>query len=154
MADLAFTRDLVYNLRQYHDILAYVAPNEHGDGVPLSVADAARELGVNEATLYRWVHAGLVPVINPGVDGAPLRVNMTDALRVRFRPQPPEGFVPVQIAIQRLGVSRQTIWSRVRAGTLASCHVTHGSKRGLYVEMADEEDTLPLFETPAAELQV
>ena len=111
-----------------------------------------RELAVNEATLYRWIHAGLVPVINPGVDGAPLRVSMTDALRARFRAQPPEGFVPVQVAMQRLGVSRQTIWNRVRAGALASCHVTHGSKRGLYVEIADDE-TLPLFELPSAQLQ-
>ena len=77
---------------------------------------------------------------------------MTDALRARFRAQPPEGFVPVQVAMQRLGVSRQTIWNRVRAGALASCHVTHGSQRGLYVEIADEE-TLPLFEPPSAELQ-
>ena len=136
---LPFTRDLVYNLRHRHDIPAYVAPSEQGDGVALSVADAARELVVNEATLYRWVHAGLVPVINPGVDGAPLRVSMTDALRARFRAQPPEGFVPVQVAMQRLGVSRQTIWNRARAGALASCHVTHGSKRGLYVEIADEK---------------
>ena len=103
---LPFTRDLVYDLRRRHDIPAYVAPDEQGDGVALSVADVARELGVNEATLYRWIHAGLVPVINPGVDGAPLRVNMTDALRARFRAHPPEGLVPVQIAIQRLGVSR------------------------------------------------
>ena len=93
-----------------------------------------------------------MPVINPGVDRAPLRVKMTDALRARLRAQAPEGFVPVQIAIQRLGVSRQTIWSRVRAGDLASCHVTHGSKRGLHVEIADE-DTLPLFEPPCTELQ-
>ena len=149
---LPFTRDLVYNLRHRHDIPAYVAPSEQGDGVALSVADAARELVVNEATLYRWVHAGLVPVINPGVDGAPLRVSMTDALRARFRAQPPEGFVPVQVAMQRLGVSRQTIWNRARAGALASCHVTHGSKRGLYVEIADDE-TLPLFDPPSAELQ-
>ena len=77
---------------------------------------------------------------------------MTDALRARFRAQPPEGSVPVQVAMQRLGVSRQTIWNRVRAGALASCHVTHGSKRGLYVEIADQE-MLPLFETPSAELQ-
>ena len=48
---LPFTRELVYDLRHRHDIPAYVAPDERGDGVPLSVADAARELAVNEATL-------------------------------------------------------------------------------------------------------
>ncbi len=150
--DLPFTKDLVYNLRRYHDIPAHVPPTEPGDGGALRVADAARELAVTETTLYRWVHAGLVPVINPGVDGAPLRVKMTDALRARFRAQPPEGFVPVRVAMQRLGVSRQTIWNRVRTGALASCHVTHGSKRGLYVEMA-HEDTLALFNAPCAQPQ-
>ena len=52
---LPFTRDLVYNLRRYHDIPTYVPPNEQADRGPLSVADAARELAVNEATLYRWI---------------------------------------------------------------------------------------------------
>ena len=149
---LRFTRDLVYGLRRNHDIPAHVPPSEHGNGVALGIADAARELAVTEATLYRWVNAGLVPVIDPGVDGAPLRVNMTDALRARFRSEPPQGFVPVRVAMQRLGVSRQTIWNRVRTGALASCHVTHGKKRGLHVEIA-HQDTLALFESPCAKPQ-
>ncbi len=146
---LRFTRDLVFELRRSRGIPAHAAREGQEDGAPLSVAEAARDLGVNEATLYRWIHAGLAPVIDPGVDGAPLRVRMTEGLRARFRPQAPEGFVPVQVAMQRLGVSRQTIWNRVRAGELASCHVTHGNKRGLCVEMAEEE-ALPLFEAPSA----
>ena len=143
---LPFTRDLVCELRRSRGIPAHADREGQDDGAALGVADAARDLGVNEATLYRWIRAGLVPVIDPGVDGAPFRVRMTEELRARFRPQAPEGFVPVQDAVQRLGVSRQTIWNRVRSGNLASCHVTHGSRRGLYVEIA-EEDTLPLFET-------
>ena len=143
---LPFTRDLVCELRRSRGIPAHADREGQDDGAALGVADAARDLGVNEATLYRWIRAGLVPVIDPGVDGAPFRVRMTEELRARFRPQAPEGFVPVQVAVQRLGVSRQTIWNRVRSGNLASCHVTHGSRRGLYVEMP-EEGTLPLFET-------
>ncbi len=141
---LVFTRDLVFDLRRYHGIPAQ--PDGTGDAsdMPLAVGEAARELGVQEATLYRWVRAGLVPVVDPVVDGAPLRVRMSDALRARFRPEPPEGFVPVATAMRCLGVTRQTIWNRAKAGTLRSCHVTHGSRRGLYVEVADG-DMLPLF---------
>ena len=127
---LVFTRDLVFDLRRYHGIPAQ--PDGTGDAsdMPLAVGEAARELGVQEATLYRWVRAGLVPVVDPVVDGAPLRVRMSDALRARFRPEPPEGFVPVATAMRCLGVTRQTIWNRAKAGTLRSCHVTHGSRRG------------------------
>ena len=51
---LSFTKDLIYNLRRYHDTPAYVPANEQDARGPLSVADAARELAVNGATLYRW----------------------------------------------------------------------------------------------------
>ena len=78
--------------------------------MPLAVAEAAREFGVQEATLYRWIHAGLVP----GVDGAPLRVRMSDEFRARFRPEPQEGFVPAALdgrpysgAGRRMAVGRQ-----------------------------------------------
>ena len=105
--------------------------------IPRSVGDAARELAVDEATLYRWIHAGLVPVSDPGVEGAPLRVRMTDELRARFRPEVPSGFVPVATAMRRLGVTRQTLWNRIKASQLASCHVTRGSQRGLYVRLEE-----------------
>ena len=148
---LVFTRDIIFNLRRYHGIPTFGLPdgNDDASDIPLGVAEAAQELGVQEATLYRWIHTGLVPVVDPGVDGAPLRVRMNGALRARFRPEPPEGFVPVATAMRRLGVTRQTIWNRVKSGTLRSCHVTHGSRRGLYVEIADH-DVRPLFALPPA----
>ena len=50
---LVFTRDLVFGLRRYHGIPAQ--PDRTGDAsdMPLAVGEAARELGVQEATLYR-----------------------------------------------------------------------------------------------------
>ena len=145
--DLPFTTELVGGLRRYHGIPAHVPPRDAGDaaGIPLRVGDAARELAVDEATLYRWIHAGLVPVSDPGVEGAPLRVRMTDELRARFRPEVPSGFVPVATAMRRLGVTRQTLWNRIKAGQLASCHVTRGSQRGLYVRLEEDTAALPLF---------
>ena len=149
--DLPFTTELVGSLRRSHGIPAHVPPQAAGDasGNPLGIGAAARELGVDEATLYRWAHAGLVPVVDPGVEGAPLRVRMTVELRARFRPEVPAGFVSVASAMRRLGVTRQTIWNRIKAGQLASCHLTHGSQRGLYVRLP-EDATLPLFESLAA----
>ena len=120
--------------------------------MPLAVAEAAREFGMQGVTLYRWIHAGLVPVVDPVVDGAALRLRMSDALRARFRTEHPEGFVSVATAMRRLGVTRETIWNRVKAGTLRSCHVTQSSRRGLYVEVADD-DMLPLFVSPRAEVR-
>ena len=144
---LPFSVELVRGLRRYHGIPAYVPPKA-ADGascVPVSASKAAREFGCDPATVYRWIKAGLVPVDDPGVEGAPLRVRMTDELRARCRPQAPEGFVPVATAMQRLGVSRQTIWNRIRTGQLESCHVTRGRRRGLYVRLP--APCLSLFET-------
>ena len=87
--------------------------------------------GFTRTQLYRWVRASLLPVVDPGVEGAPLRVRMTNKVRSRFRPEVPEGFVSVATATRCLGVTRQTIWNRVRAGRMESCHVTHGRQRGL-----------------------
>ena len=144
---LAFSAELVRALRQRHDIPAHV-PDNGDDGHPpklLSVGEAAHTFGVHEATLYRWIHAGVVPVAQPDVGGAPLRVPMTEELRARLCETSPEGFVPVAVAMTRLGVSRQSIWNRIKSAELASCHVTHGKARGLYVRLPDEAD-LPLFQ--------
>ncbi len=147
---LPFSAKLVGGLRRRHDIEAY-RPGQAGDasGTLVSAREAARELGVHEDTVYRWVRAGLLPVVDPGVEGAPLRVRMTDEVRSRFRPEVPAGFVSVATAKQRLGVTRQTIWNRVRAGQMESCHVTHGRQRGLYVRLPDPG--APLFEQLATD---
>ena len=143
---LPFSTALVRDLRHRHDVPAYKKPsaNEDEDGALLSVKEAAQELGISDATLYRWVNAGILPSVRPDVPGAPLRIRMNADFRSRFHLDPPEGFIPLREAIQRLGVSRQTIWKRVASGSLESCHVKHGAIRGLYIRL--ESDGLPLFE--------
>ena len=106
--------------------------------------EAALELGISDATLYRWINAGILPSVRPDVSGAPLRIRMGADFRSRFHLDPPEGFVPLREAMQRLGVSRQTIWQRAASGQLESCHVKRGAVRGLYVRL--EADGLPLFD--------
>ena len=143
---LRFSASLVGSLRRRHDVPAYRQPaaGEQEDGELLSVQAAARELGISDATLYRWVNAGILPSVRPDVSGAPLRIRMGADFRNRFHLDPPEGFVPLREAMRRLGVSRQTIWQRAASGKLESCHVKRGAVRGLYVRL--EEDELPLFD--------
>ena len=75
---LRFSASLVESLRRRHDVPAYRKPaaGEEEDGELLSVRAAARELGVADSTLYRWVNAGILPGVRPDVPGAPLRVRM------------------------------------------------------------------------------
>ena len=44
--------------------------------------------------------------------------------------------------MRSLGVSRQTVWNRIKAGRLASQHVVRGPEKGLYVQLPERE--LPL----------
>ena len=126
---LWFSTSLVQDLRRRHGIPEFKASaTDEGDGELLSVKEAARELGISDATLYRWINAGILPGVRPDVSGAPLRVRMGAGFRSRFHLDPPEGFVPLREAMQRLGVSRQTIWQRAASGQLETCHVKRGGR--------------------------
>ena len=73
-----FSVSLVGALRRRNSVPAYrkSAAGEEEDGDILSVKEAAQELGVSDATLYRWINAGILPSIRPDVPGAPLRVRL------------------------------------------------------------------------------
>ena len=142
---LRYTGSRVAALRGRHGIPVCPPREADASGVPaMSVSEAAAELGVTGTTLYRWIRKGLVPSIQPDVSGAPVRVRLTDDFRSRFCPDPPDGFVPLATAVVRLGVSRQTIWKRMRAGKLQAVCVTRGKHRGLHVLVGPDED-MPLL---------
>jgi len=139
---LLFSMSTVEALRRRHGILrSRKATVEEGE--LMSVAKAAQEIGVSEATLYRWVNAGILPSAHPDVSGAPVRILMSADFRSRFHLEAPEGFVPLREAMRHFGVSRQTIWQRVASGQLESCHVQRGPSRGLHIRL--DPDDLPLF---------
>ena len=142
---LAFSTSLVQKLRYRHGLSGYRASAAgEEEGELLSVRAAARQLGISDSTLYRWVNSGILPSVRPEVPGAPVRIRMGGGFRSRFHLDPPQGFVPLREAMRRLGVSRQTIWQRAASGQLESCHVKRGAVRGLYVRL--QTDELPLFE--------
>ena len=142
---LAYSKSLVQKLRYRHRISRYRASAaDEEQGELLSVRVAARQLGISDSTLYRWVNSGILPSVRTDVPGAPVRIRMGAGFRSRFHLDPPQGFVPLREAMRRLGVSRQTIWQRAASGQLESCHVKRGAVRGLYVRL--QTDELPLFE--------
>ena len=102
----------------------------------LPVRKAAPILGVAASTLHRWLNAGLV-VGEQLTPGAPWRIRITEELRNLFVNNAPPGYVPVVDAMRRLGVSRQTLWQRVKSGELEALHVRQGQHKGLRIKVVD-----------------
>ena len=137
---LVFTARRVAALRFRHGIPA--CGRKRADGPePVAVAVAARELGTSGSSLYRWIAQGLVPAERDGPDG-PLRVRLDATVRERFRDTVPDGYVPAAEARRVLGISRQTLWSRIQAGSLAALHVVRGANKGLHVRLAESDQPL------------
>lgn len=134
---LTFTVRRVRSLRERYGIPARGKPKD-ADSPTVSVAVAAGELGVSVSSLYRWIDQGLVAAEQEGA-GAPLRVRLDADVRARFRETVPDGYVPAAEARRELGVSRQTLWSRIRTGSLQALHVVRGPSRGLYVQLGKSE---------------
>ena len=130
---LEFTWQRVAAVRRQYGIPG--CPRKQAGGPePVSVKAAARELGVSVSSLYRWIEQGWVPAERSGPEGA-LRVRLDARVRAKFRAAVPEGYVRAEAAARQLGVSRQTIWSRIRAGSLPALRVVRGAERGLYVRL-------------------
>ena len=129
-----FTAGHVGNLRRYWKIPCFKPPSEPPQGEPVTVQEAAQVLGIAPSTLHRWLNDGFVAgeQITPG---APWRIRITDELKALFVDEAPEGYVPMQVATKRLGVTRQTVLQRVKRGELEAVHVRRGKKRGLRIKV-------------------
>ena len=112
---LPFSQSRVKYTRQQHGIPP--APPPDPDTGLVTIAQAATQLGVSNATIYRWLRAGLVPG-EQTTPHAPWRIRMTEELRARFVPQMPDGYLPLDEAAKRLGSSRQTVLHKVQRGEL------------------------------------
>ena len=131
-----FTAGHVGNLRRYHDVPRFEPSSESPRGEVLPVQKAAKILGVAASTLHRWLNAGLVAgeQLTPG---APWRIRITEELRNLFVDNAPPDYLPVVDAMRRLGVSRQTLWQRVKSGELEALHVRQGQRKGLRIRVVD-----------------
>ena len=147
---LPFRKTHVRGLRAYHGIPEYQAPPENvrpgcQDAIVVSIAEAARQLGVSSATIYRWLHDGFVTgeQLTPG---APWQIRVDQQLRNKVRPQAPDGWLPLSQAASHLGVARQTVLNKVQRGDLNAIYLTRGRRKGLRIQVGC--DQAGLFDTP------
>jgi sugar-specific transcriptional regulator TrmB len=142
---LRFTQNLVGNLRRHWNIPRYTATAEpltgNHTGELMSVRQAARELGLAASTIHRWLNDGFIAgeQLTPG---APWRIRVNDALKRRLVEDAPQGYVVMQEATKRLGVTRQTVLHRVQRGELEAVLVCRGRQKGLRIKALDDQPTL------------
>jgi len=100
-------------------------------GEPLYTAEqAARELGVSSQTVHAWLRDGLLrgQQVAPS---APWRIALDEATRRRLAGQDaPEGWVGLEEAARRLGVSKQSVASWVKSGKLQAVRLARGRRKG------------------------
>jgi excisionase family DNA binding protein len=126
-------------VRQQHAIPTAPPPNP--DSGLLTIEHAATELGVTNATIYRWLRAGLLPG-EQTTPHAPSRIRLTDELRARFVPEVPDGYLPLDERAKRLGVARQTVLHKVQRGGLEAVQVTIGRRKGLRIKVTGPDTGL------------
>jgi excisionase family DNA binding protein len=131
---LAFTETRVRGIRQRAGIPA-ASPTDP-DGQPVTIQQAAQELGVSTATIRRWLNDGLLPA-EQTTPHAPWRIRLTDEVRRRFVPDVPDGLVALNEAARLLGCARQTVLHKVQRGELRAIQVTKGRRKGLRIEVPD-----------------
>ena len=147
---LAFRKTHVRALRARHGIPGYQAPPANvtpgcQDATVVSITEAARQLGVSTATIYRWLRDGFVTgeQLTPG---APWQIRIDQQLRDRVRPQAPDGWLPLSQAAARLGLARQTVLNKVQRGELNAIYLTRGRRKGLRIQAGHGQ--AGLFDTP------
>jgi excisionase family DNA binding protein len=111
----------------------------------VSIGEAARQLGVSTATIYRWLRDGFVAgeQLTPG---APWQIRVDQQLRDRIRPQAPDGWLPLSRAASHLGIARQTVLHKVQRGELNAIYLTQGRRKGLRIQVGSGQ--AGLFDTP------
>ena len=132
-----FTVSRVGNLRRHWKIPKFNGKSTD-NGELMTIGKTAEILGVAPSTIHRWLVDGVIAgeQVTPG---APWRIRMTDKLRSQFVKEAPDGYVTMKEAKSILGVSRQTILNRVKAGKLSAIHVRQGKQVGLYLKVTNRQ---------------
>lgn len=136
-----FTRNRVSSLRASWGIPRHQPPADQPPGELVTIAEAAKILGVVPGTVHRWLADGFIAgeQLTPG---APWRIRLTDDLRSRFVEEAPPGWLPMLETTLALGVTRQTVLRRVKRGELEAVHVRSGRRKGLRIKVNRPEPSL------------
>ena len=73
---------------------------------------------------------------------APWRIRLTPDLRMRVAEEAPAGYLTMYQTMRLLGVSRQTVWQRVKRGEITAVHVRCGRKKGLRLKLINSQPDL------------
>jgi DNA invertase Pin-like site-specific DNA recombinase len=141
-----FTANLVGNLRRHWSIPCFEPPANPPVGELLTIKQAAATLGVATSTIHRWLNDGIIAG-QQLTCGAPWRIRLTDDLRARVAEEAPDGCLTMYQTMRLLGVSRQTVWQRVKRGEIEAVHVRRGRKKGLRLKLIRSQTNL--FEQPS-----
>jgi DNA invertase Pin-like site-specific DNA recombinase/transposase-like protein len=138
---LSYTAGRVQGLRHYWGIPRHQDTPDNQEGELLTVADAARELGLAPSTLHRWLSDGFIggEQLTPG---APWRIRLTPSIRALFVDDAPPGWLAMLEATLAYGISRQAIMQRVKDGRLRAVHIRTGRRKGLRIEPPKPQDGL------------
>lgn len=138
---LSHTAGRVQSLRHHWSIPRHQPSTEQSEGTLLTVADAAKELGIAPSTLHRWLGDGFIAgqQLTPC---APWRIRLTDDIRALFVDDAPPGWLAMLEATLAYGVSRQTIMQRVKRGDLQAVHVRTGRRKGLRIQPPTPQNQL------------
>ena len=79
--------------------------------------------------------------------GAPWRIRLTADMCARVAEEAPAGYLTMYQTMRALGISRQTVWQRVKRGEIAAIHVKRGRKKGLRLKLICPQPDL--FEQPS-----
>ena len=136
-----FTANHVGNLRRHWSIPRFEPPDTPSDGRLLTIKQTADALGVAASTVHRWLNDGIIAgeQLTPG---APWRIRLTDDLRSRVAEAAPEGYLTMYQTMRLLGVSRQTVWQRVKRGEIDAVHVRRGRQKGLRLKLIRSQPDL------------
>jgi DNA invertase Pin-like site-specific DNA recombinase len=136
-----FTANHVGNLRRHWSIPRFEPPDTPPDGRLLTIKQTADELGVAASTVHRWLNDGIIAgeQLTPG---APWRIRLTNDLRARVAEAAPEGYLTMYQTMRLLGVSRQTVWQRVKRGEIEAVHVRRGRQKGLRLKLIRSQPDL------------
>ncbi len=136
-----FTASKVRSLRGHWKIPCCKQDPKTESGELVTIAKAAKILGVAPSTVHRWLNDGFIAgeQLTPT---APWRIRITDDFRSRLVEEVPDGWVPMFAAMKALGVSRQTIVDRVKRGELEAIYIRRGKAKGLRIRIPDPQPTL------------
>src|ERR1700758_4378474 len=131
----------VSSLRRNWDIPRFEPPAVAPQGELMNIKQIAAALGVANSTVHRWLNQGIIAgeQLTPG---APWRIRLTDDLRDRVAEEAPDDFLTMYQTMRLLGVSRQTVWQRVKRGEIKALHVRRGRKKGLRLKVIRSQSDL------------